>query len=305
MACRVLSASLVVLVGTCLVAPSAAWGQDVFDVQVDVDVTQDPQSGLFTYEYTVTNSAQSTQSLRAFRVTTNARGAIESVESPVGWSGRTYKAFPLVGWWATGGIVDLPEGDPNSGDIIPSPFQLAPGQSLGGFKLTSELPPVDSVFLALPFVALPEVADVEDLPPEAQQGFIASSLQGPTSAPGTDPTCNPLGGDSDLDGVCEFEDNCPFVANPAQADSGGLGGGTPDGVGDACQCGDGNDDGVVSSLDVDLLADVLIGVGAADADKCSIAGSGECDLIDLVVLRRSLAFGRSLAQRQHCPATRP
>ena len=41
--------------------------------------------------------------------------------------------------------------------------------------------------------------------------------------------CVVLGGDSDGDGVCNATDNCPFVANPDQADSDG------DGVGDACE----------------------------------------------------------------------
>ncbi len=40
--------------------------------------------------------------------------------------------------------------------------------------------------------------------------------------------CAGLGGDSDGDGVCEVEDNCPTTANPDQADSDG------DGIGDAC-----------------------------------------------------------------------
>jgi hypothetical protein len=43
-----------------------------------------------------------------------------------------------------------------------------------------------------------------------------------------DDPCALLGGDSDGDGVCDAEDNCPFVANPDQTDSDG------DGIGDAC-----------------------------------------------------------------------
>ena len=40
--------------------------------------------------------------------------------------------------------------------------------------------------------------------------------------------CNGQGGDSDGDGVCDNQDNCPNNANPNQADS------DNDGIGDAC-----------------------------------------------------------------------
>ena len=40
--------------------------------------------------------------------------------------------------------------------------------------------------------------------------------------------CNGQGGDSDGDGVCDNQDNCPNNANPNQTDTDG------DGIGDAC-----------------------------------------------------------------------
>ena len=62
--------------------------------------------------------------------------------------------------------------------------------------------------------------------------------------------------DLDGDGVRTEADNCPNIYNPAQEDNGsmnptgeiGIGGGSSgasyDGIGDACQCGEGDGDGV-------------------------------------------------------------
>jgi hypothetical protein len=102
-----------------------------------------------------------------------------------------------------------------------------------------------------------------------------------TDSCGLSATSNPLvvsvlgGGDSDGDGTPDGSDNCPFVANPDQADLDGDGVGdlcdnclrvanpgqqdtvgragcpAPDGLGDACDClGDANRDGFVTFADV-------------------------------------------------------
>ena len=44
--------------------------------------------------------------------------------------------------------------------------------------------------------------------------------------------------DADLDGLANDLDNCPSVANEDQLDRGGIDTTAPDGIGDACQCGD-------------------------------------------------------------------
>ncbi len=48
--------------------------------------------------------------------------------------------------------------------------------------------------------------------------------------------CADLGGDTDGDGVCDFEDNCPKYANPQQQDW------DEDGVGDVCEISTDGDD---------------------------------------------------------------
>src|SRR5262249_46455812 len=104
----------------------------------------------------------------------------------------------------------------------------------------------------------------------------------------------PAAGDAAGVGVEAALDVCPLPANPDQTDSGG--GGTsapPDGVGDACQCGDVSNDGHVDVADVVALRDFLAqpSVPLPAPQKCNVgalAGVG-CDLLDTVLLRRGLA----------------
>jgi len=101
-------------------------------------------------------------------------------------------------------------------------------------------------------------------------------------------------GDVDGDGIADSLDDCPVAANPAQTDSGGLALLTPDGVGDACQCGDVSGDGRVLDDDVAALRDFLARrIAALPApQKCDVGGtgpSGTCDVVDAALLRRALA----------------
>jgi hypothetical protein len=102
--------------------------------------------------------------------------------------------------------------------------------------------------------------------------------------------------DGDGDGLGAACDNCAAVPNAAQTDRGGWGPGSlADGRGDACQCGDSSDDGVVTQADVDALRGFLIGSGElASPAKCNLVGApgsgpGSCDLADSVALQRRLA----------------
>jgi hypothetical protein len=65
--------------------------------------------------------------------------------------------------------------------------------------------------------------------------------------------------DSDADGQGDGTDNCPHVAND-QSDGGGIGlTAAPDGVGDACQCGDIWNEGRITSMDAVVLRRNLAG----------------------------------------------
>jgi para-nitrobenzyl esterase len=101
--------------------------------------------------------------------------------------------------------------------------------------------------------------------------------------------------DHDLDTVGSACDACPYAANLDQADTSGVGGGGPDGIADACQCGDVDDDVAhdVDAADLAALRLALAGVTALSPGgqaKCSVAGgTTACDLLDSVVIARRLA----------------
>jgi hypothetical protein len=115
--------------------------------------------------------------------------------------------------------------------------------------------------------------------------------------------------DTDGDGVPDYLDNCPYTANPDQKDSGGIGSGSPpDGIGDACQCGDVNNDGIVNVADKTILDRSLVGlspyfsVGAMPGyEKCDVNGDGLCNLADLTIISRAI-INESPGIHQVCPA---
>ena len=100
--------------------------------------------------------------------------------------------------------------------------------------------------------------------------------------------------DLDGDGIADVSDNCPHTANPSQSDVAGIGTGSdPDGVGDACQCGDLDADGAVTSGDAGALRSFLAGlVAGVPAELCRVnTGSLQCDILQATVLRRAAPDG--------------
>ncbi|MFQ5514592.1 MAG: thrombospondin type 3 repeat-containing protein [Myxococcota bacterium] len=109
--------------------------------------------------------------------------------------------------------------------------------------------------------------------------------------------------DVDSDGVLNFSDNCRFAANPGQQDNGGIGAGsTPDGIGDVCQCGDVDGDGVLTPVDV---MDARMGLAdpshlVVAPEKCNVIGpidvtlnptlpiTLDCVMNDVAVMERAL-----------------
>ena len=117
---------------------------------------------------------------------------------------------------------------------------------------------------------------------------------------GTDLRTSGTSLDSDLDGIANAADNCRYRANPAQQDAGGFGPTSPpDGIGDACQCGNITGSGRVDAADVlayrQSLASGVPFAGTA-ATLCRVyAGGTQCNVLQVSVLRRGL----------HVPALAP
>jgi len=97
-------------------------------------------------------------------------------------------------------------------------------------------------------------------------------------------------------------DKCPLVANPSQADTGGMGpGSAPDKIGDACQCGSVAGDGHVDSTYRAALANRTGAALSTDAQtRCRVLGrTVGYTILQVTAIRRAIA---SLLPIQSGPA---
>ena len=108
------------------------------------------------------------------------------------------------------------------------------------------------------------------------------------------------GGDYDLDTVEDALDNCPLTWNPPpQLDSGSVGPGPLDEIGDVCQCGDVDGNGIVLASDLAAIRLQLTDptFPLAFPDKCDVSGDAACGLVDAARITRALAaLGPGLLQ---------
>ena len=152
---------------------------------VDVKVTHDSKSGLYTYTYTVTSALTSVQEIWFFAL--EFSGKVVNATSPRGWSFLPHIDRPIVNWGATE-IGPLPPGYVDDGNVLPSPFQIKPGQTLGGFSIQSPDPPASVRFYLQGFTTLPHVTgDEGDLSPAEMEilelDFTENSFTGTTKGP--------------------------------------------------------------------------------------------------------------------------
>ena len=115
--------------------------------------------------------------------------------------------------------------------------------------------------------------------------------------------------DTDSDGVANQFDNCPFRANASQADNGGLGfSAAPDGIGNACQCGDVTGEGQVNDTDAAFIKRQALGLAAPlflVPNHCDVTGDGACNGSDATLIRHAAAGSLSPLFGQNCPNAMP
>jgi hypothetical protein len=102
------------------------------------------------------------------------------------------------------------------------------------------------------------------------------------------------------------DDNCPSAANPDQVDSGGVGSSSaPDGIGDACQCGDVSDDGRVTAGDFQQIKQWVGSLGTDPPPgfvegKCDVGGRSSCGVADFSIVKTAVAEPGASTIEQQC-----
>jgi hypothetical protein len=146
------------------------------------------------------------------------------------------------------------------------------------------------LWFVLALLAIPGIAAAQDVDGD---GVLDASDNCPT-------TWNRTQDDHDGDSIGDVCDDCRFESNALQTDAGAFGTGVPDGIGDACQCGDVRANGTTNVVDVAVLRRYLLGLatGGIDPLKCPVSRpGGPCDASAVLELRDALTrVPRALSQ---------
>ena len=174
-----------------LLSPAMAWVELASHISANVAVVTsfDTDTGLYTYQYTITNHGESSKNLHEFHIP--LRGAsILNVQAPAGWESYFRFDQTSIGWCACAEEgVTIPAGYIDDGRALPSSFAVPPGGTLSGFSFQSAYPPAPGSFYAGAWVPIPiEGVDFPEgrslkspIPLNLRQGSVYGPLKDDTS----------------------------------------------------------------------------------------------------------------------------
>lgn len=145
-------------------------------VTVSASATQNPTTGWWTYNYSVTNEPTSQNALETFVVTPMWKPV--QILSPTRWMGSYgSEGDSTAAAWS---VVDYGPAPPgwNGVQLYQGPYHPTPGQTVTGFTIVSRQPPTNLSFYAQGFDTLQTGAeeDVESAPSIFDEGVTGTTI---------------------------------------------------------------------------------------------------------------------------------
>jgi hypothetical protein len=141
-------------------------------------ISFDVNSGLYTYEYSFRNASGSALEASGLQMPLNGVTNISNLKTPPGWSSAIWKDQRAVSFSATD-TGTIPPNYVDDGNLLPSPYQIKPGQTLSGFSFQSPNPPGAFAFFAQGFKPL----KILENDTSEQLDMFDDSFEGTTTGP--------------------------------------------------------------------------------------------------------------------------
>lgn len=155
-------------------------------VTVDADVTFDPTTQLYMYQYTVRSNPGSQQDVNRFAL--DFAPPVSDILKPQGWSVGPFADRNALLWGATESVEEPPDA-PDTGNIPPPKFPIKPGEAMSGFGFKSPHPPGPVNFYVTGYTPLPSAPSEEEAEllleecPHIAGDFFALAARGVTEGP--------------------------------------------------------------------------------------------------------------------------
>ena len=146
-------------------------------MQSTVLVDYDPSTRLYTYAYSFRN--ETTSLLDASSIQLPLKGAtLLNIHAPQGWKAALWENNAAVEF-AVEDSGNLPANYVDDGNLLPSPYQIKPGQTLSGFSFQTPYAAGTIDFLAQGFKPIPVLDDDAGQQPSVFDGGFRGTTTGP------------------------------------------------------------------------------------------------------------------------------